>query len=85
MTATKGKIGVLIEEHFDATEFRRFNEYFPAQGYEVEYLSHLAVGAYLLLYLILSVPLADVYNVHWATYVNGYCDTRAAKRVISPY
>ena len=45
----------------------------------------LAVGAYLLLYLILSVPLADVYNVHWATYVNGYCDTRAAKRVISPY
>ena len=43
---------------------------------------HLAVGAYLLLYLILSVPLADVYNVHWATYVNGYYDTRAAKRVI---
>jgi protease I len=41
MTTTKGKIGVLIEEHFDATEFRRFNEYFPAQGYEVEYLSHL--------------------------------------------
>ena len=37
----KGKIGVLIEEHFDATEFRRFNEYFPEQGYEVEYLSHL--------------------------------------------
>lgn len=41
MTATKGKIGVLIEEHFDATEYRRFNEYFPAQGYEVEYISHL--------------------------------------------
>jgi protease I len=41
MTATKGKIGVLIEEHFDATEFRRFNEYFPAHGYEVEYISHL--------------------------------------------
>jgi protease I len=39
--ARKGKIGVLIEEHFDATEFRRFNEYFPSQGYEVEYLSHL--------------------------------------------
>ncbi|BAY13237.1 DJ-1/PfpI family protein [Calothrix sp. NIES-2098] len=37
----KGKIGVLIEEHFDATEFRRFNEYFPEQGYEVEYISHL--------------------------------------------
>jgi protease I len=41
MATTKGKIGVLIEEHFDATEFRRFNEYFPAHGYEVEYLSHL--------------------------------------------
>jgi protease I len=42
MTAnSKGKIGVLIEEHFDGTEFRRFNEYFPEQGYEVEYISHL--------------------------------------------
>jgi protease I len=40
-TKIKGKIGVLIEEHFDATEFRRFNEYFPAHGYEVEYISHL--------------------------------------------
>ena len=37
----KGKIGVLIEEHFDMTEFRRFNAYFPERGYEVEYLSHL--------------------------------------------
>jgi len=37
----KGKIGVLIEEHFDGTEFKRFNEFFPAQGYEVEYISHL--------------------------------------------
>ncbi len=36
-----GKIAVLIEDHFDATEFRRFNEYFPKRGYEVEYLSHL--------------------------------------------
>ena len=40
-TATKGKIGVLIEEHFDETEFRKFNELFPANGYEVEYISHL--------------------------------------------
>jgi protease I len=40
-TQIKGKIGVLIEEHFDATEFRRFNEYFPQRGYEVEYISHL--------------------------------------------
>ena len=37
----KGKIGVLIEDHFDETEFRRFNEFFPAKGYQVEYISHL--------------------------------------------
>lgn len=36
-----GKIGVLTESHFDETEFRRFNEFFPANGYEVEYLSYL--------------------------------------------
>lgn len=41
MTQSKGKIGVLIEEHFDPTEYKRFNEYFPQQGYEVEYISHL--------------------------------------------
>ena len=43
ITASKnpGKIGVLIEDHFDETEFRRFNEFFPAHGYEVEYISHL--------------------------------------------
>lgn len=40
-TESRPKIGVLIEEHFDATEFRRFNEYFPEKGYEVEYISHL--------------------------------------------
>ncbi len=40
-TKYKGKIGVLIEEHFDQTEYRKFNEYFPKQGYEVEYVSHL--------------------------------------------
>ena len=33
----KGKIGVLIEDHFDMTEFRRFNEFFPAEGYQVVY------------------------------------------------
>jgi putative intracellular protease/amidase len=38
---SKGKIGVLIEEHFDETEYRRFNEFFPENGYEVEYISHL--------------------------------------------
>ena len=37
----KGKIGVLTEEHFDETEFRRFNEFFPAHGYEIEYITHL--------------------------------------------
>lgn len=39
--ARKGAIGVLIESHFDETEFRVFNEFFPANGYELEYLSHL--------------------------------------------
>jgi putative intracellular protease/amidase len=37
----KGKIGVLVEAHFDETEYRRFGEFFPANGYAVEYLSHL--------------------------------------------
>jgi protease I len=41
MAAAQGKIAVLIEDHFDATEFRRFNEYFSQRGYEVEYMSHL--------------------------------------------
>jgi putative intracellular protease/amidase/ketosteroid isomerase-like protein len=34
-------IGVLIEDHFDQTEFRLFNEWFPRHGYAVEYLTHL--------------------------------------------
>ena len=41
MPASKAKIAVLIEEHFDGTEYRRFNEFFPQQGYQVEYVSHL--------------------------------------------
>src|SRR5262245_8665275 len=36
-----GKIGVLIEAHFDEIEFRRYNEVFPAHGFAVEYLSRL--------------------------------------------
>ncbi|MBO9998470.1 MAG: DJ-1/PfpI family protein [Cyanobacteria bacterium SID2] len=40
-TTAKGKIGVLVEEHFDETEYRRFNEFFRDRGYEVEYLSNL--------------------------------------------
>ena len=38
---TKGKIAVAIEEHFDETEYRRFNQFFPEHGYEVEYVSNL--------------------------------------------
>jgi protease I len=41
MPATKGKIGVLVESHFDETEYRRFGAFFPENGYAVEYLSHL--------------------------------------------
>jgi len=41
MPTSKAKIAVLIEEHFDGTEYRRFNEYFPQHGYQVEYVSHL--------------------------------------------
>jgi protease I len=37
----KGKIGILIEDHFDEIEFRAFNDFFPKNGYEVEYISHL--------------------------------------------
>jgi putative intracellular protease/amidase len=41
MTRTKGKIAVVIEEHFDETEYHRFNDFFPKNGYEVEYISNL--------------------------------------------
>jgi len=40
-TDYKGKIAVLIEDHFDQTEYRMFNDYFPKHGYQVEYVSHL--------------------------------------------
>lgn len=40
-TNRKGKIGVLIEDHFDMTEFRLFNSKLPEMGYDVEYVSHL--------------------------------------------
>jgi len=39
--AIKGKIGVLIEDHFDQTEYRKFNNFFPENGYQVVYISHL--------------------------------------------
>ena len=38
---SRGKIAVLIEDHFDQTEFRMFNDFFPKHGYEVEYVTHL--------------------------------------------
>jgi protease I len=37
----KGRIGVLIEEHFDQTEFKKFNEFLPRRGYQVVYMTHL--------------------------------------------
>ena len=37
----KGTIGVLIEDHFDMTEYRLFNKRLPAAGYNVEYISNL--------------------------------------------
>ncbi len=37
----KGKIGILIEDHYDEREFNVFNDYFPKHDYEVEYLTYL--------------------------------------------
>jgi HEAT repeat protein/ATP/ADP translocase len=42
----------------------------------------MVIIAYPLLYLIIHIPLRAILNVHWATYVNGFYDTRAAKRII---
>jgi protease I len=39
--AVKGRIGVLIEEHFDQTEFKKFNEFFTQRGYQVVYMTQL--------------------------------------------
>ena len=36
-----GRIAVLIEDHFDQTEFEAFNEYFPQHGYQVVYMTRL--------------------------------------------
>ncbi|MCI4626964.1 MAG: DJ-1/PfpI family protein [Candidatus Magnetoovum sp. WYHC-5] len=38
---SKGKICCLTESHFDETEFRVFNEFWPKNDYEFEYLSYL--------------------------------------------
>ncbi|CAM3612426.1 Putative cysteine protease YraA [Vibrio aerogenes CECT 7868] len=37
----KGKIGVLIEEHFDEAELAGFQQFFPENGYQVEFISYL--------------------------------------------
>lgn len=37
----KGRIGVLIEDHFDQTEFERFNAFFPERGYQLVYMTRL--------------------------------------------
>lgn len=41
MPGEAGKIGVLIEAHFDEHEYRRFNMFFSEHGYTIEYISHL--------------------------------------------
>jgi CRP/FNR family transcriptional regulator, cyclic AMP receptor protein len=38
--------------------------------------------AYPLLYLVIFVPFYEIFAIHWYTYVNGFYDTRAAKRII---
>lgn len=42
----------------------------------------MAKLAYPLLYMIIFVPLDDVFFTHWYTYVNGFYDTRSAKRIV---
>jgi protease I len=38
---TAAKILVLVEEHYDETEFNVFNQFFPASGVAVDYASYL--------------------------------------------
>lgn len=37
----KGKIGILVESHFDETEIVKFSEFFPQHGYDLVYISRL--------------------------------------------
>lgn len=39
--STRGKIAVLIENQFDPDQFRRFSEFFPQHGYELEFMTYL--------------------------------------------
>lgn len=49
-------------------------------------MAFLALGwtyiAYPLLYLLFFIPLDDIIAAHWFTYVSGFYDTQAAKRVV---
>lgn len=51
-------------------------------GWEVVLGQDRVLIAYPLLYLIYYVVLADIFNLHWATYVNGFYDTQTAKRIV---
>ena len=44
---SSSKILVLIEEHYDETEFNVFNTFFPDHGIEVEYASYLWGNSFL--------------------------------------
>ncbi|WP_435106073.1 DJ-1/PfpI family protein [Arhodomonas sp. AD133] len=37
----KGRIGVVVESHFDEIELIKFQEFFPAHGYEIVFMSYL--------------------------------------------
>lgn len=37
----KGRIGVVVESHFDEVELVKFQEFFPAHGYEIVFMSYL--------------------------------------------
>lgn len=38
--------------------------------------------AYTLMYVVVFVPLGQILGAHWYTYVNGFYDTRAARRLL---
>lgn len=42
----------------------------------------IVVIAYPLLYLLIFVPLDELFVAHWYTYVNDFYDTRSAKRIV---
>ncbi len=36
----------------------------------------------IILFLVLNVPLLDIFNIHWPIYVNSFYNTQSAKRII---